>query len=242
MKTIDQTSQSWELLYKRLGKQRAGQERSDFINNLIVEDIIKKLVLNGQQKLLEVGCGECHIAKKIKSSTTSIIATDFSHEIVSLIQQSNLGIEIKWAEASKLPFRDKSFDRVLCYDVVHYFPDLDYTHKAIKEMIRVCKKGGIILIGDIPNKKKRFNFYFPKHKIKILTPLKIIKFWFSLAKLFIQRLSEGKIKTKLLFDWLWYDLNSLSEFINLLGYESKILDPPQQLFTSAFRNDILIFK
>lgn len=56
-------------------------------------------------------------------------------------------------EAEKLPYRDRSFDNVLSYGAFNYFND---PLKALQEMARVVKPGGLIVIGDeqpnLPNR------------------------------------------------------------------------------------------
>ena len=56
-------------------------------------------------------------------------------------------------EATDLPFKDNSFDKVICYGVYLYFDDKDYAKRATKELLRVAKKG--ILIGELPIRSHR---------------------------------------------------------------------------------------
>lgn len=58
-------------------------------------------------------------------------------------------IKLGVAEAGTLPLPSESFDRVLCYSVIHYFPDDRYVRLALSELVRVCNCGGIILLGDV---------------------------------------------------------------------------------------------
>ena len=48
--------------------------------------------------------------------------------------------------AEKTLFEDESFDAVLSYHSMHDMPNPD---KVIKEMFRVCKKGGLVVISDL---------------------------------------------------------------------------------------------
>jgi len=49
------------------------------------------------------------------------------------------------ASAEALPFADKSFDVVLMGEALHHFKDID---EALKETVRVLKKGGKLFIYD----------------------------------------------------------------------------------------------
>lgn len=49
------------------------------------------------------------------------------------------------ASAEALPFADKSFDLILMGEALHHFNDID---EALKETVRVLKKGGKLFIYD----------------------------------------------------------------------------------------------
>jgi len=64
-------------------------------------------------------------------------------------------IKLGVAEASRIPVPPESFDKVLCYSVAHYFPDDDYFRKSIQELLRVCRVGGVVLLGDVAGVMER---------------------------------------------------------------------------------------
>jgi len=53
-------------------------------------------------------------------------------------------------DATKMELKDASFDVVYCYHVLEHIPEYD---KALSEMRRVLKKGGLLYIG-VPNKSR----------------------------------------------------------------------------------------
>jgi ubiquinone/menaquinone biosynthesis C-methylase UbiE len=60
--------------------------------------------------------------------------------------------------AEKTPFEDESFDAVLSYHSMHDMPNPD---KVIKEMFRVCKKGGLVVISDLDDRGRRESGHAP---------------------------------------------------------------------------------
>ena len=56
-------------------------------------------------------------------------------------------------EAANLPFKDKTFDKVICYGVFLYFDNKKYAQRATEELLRVAKKG--VLIGELPIRSHR---------------------------------------------------------------------------------------
>lgn len=57
------------------------------------------------------------------------------------------------ADATNLPFGDKSFDAVVSFDVVEHILD---DKQFISEAFRVCKKGGYLVLGT-PNRLRLSN-------------------------------------------------------------------------------------
>ncbi len=55
-------------------------------------------------------------------------------------------ILLQEANAETLPFTDESFDVVYCRSSLHHFAD---PHRAVAEMVRVCRSGGRIVLVDL---------------------------------------------------------------------------------------------
>ncbi len=52
-------------------------------------------------------------------------------------------------DARALPFDDRCFDVVLSHWVIHNLPDPGDRARALEEMLRVLKKGGVLVLADI---------------------------------------------------------------------------------------------
>lgn len=65
-------------------------------------------------------------------------------------------IELIAGEAARLPVADDAFDRVLCYSVFQCLPTPKYAERSLRELIRVCRPGGVILVGDVFGFVERF--------------------------------------------------------------------------------------
>jgi ubiquinone/menaquinone biosynthesis C-methylase UbiE len=115
-------------------------------------DVRRKLDLRPEDAVLEVGAGTGAFLMELLYPEQHGVALDFCE---SLIRQTNrLGVDearVKMvvAEGASLPFRSDAFDKVLCYSVAQHFPDHSYARRALEELFRVCRSGGIVLLGDI---------------------------------------------------------------------------------------------
>jgi ubiquinone/menaquinone biosynthesis C-methylase UbiE len=112
----------------------------------------------GEQKILDVGCGTGSLTFALAGSPSirEIIAIDFSTLFVSAAVERNRDprITFRQADACALPFEGGGFDAALALLVLHFVPE---AHKAIAEMRRVVRAGGVIAaavwdhLGGLPS-------------------------------------------------------------------------------------------
>lgn len=131
----------------------SGFEHTTFDPEIGARRISEVLQLGADDSVLEIGCGACLIASRIKCGC--YVGTDRSASMVrKSIAMNNLSILV--CEADNLIFKDKSFDKVFAFGVFHYFPDHDYACRTIAEMKRVARKA--VLVSDVP-----FQSHDPNH-------------------------------------------------------------------------------
>lgn len=107
--------------------------------------------------VLECACGTGAISKYIAPKCKQLIATDFSDGMLkqTLKKCRNYkNVKIKRASIMQLLCHDNRFDKVVAGNVVHL---LDEPYAAIKELERVCKKGGKIIIPTYINASNGVN-------------------------------------------------------------------------------------
>lgn len=154
-----------------------GKPVPDRFMEAVIDDAWRKLSAGRGDTVLDIGGGAGMFAGKFSPGVKRYVITDISFAMAREGRRLNRKNAFFVCEASMLPFRDDSFDRIICYSVFHYFPDNGYAVHAIKEFKRVVKRGGSILIGDVPmevkekaatTKKKRRSSYPArlKHNLK----------------------------------------------------------------------------
>lgn len=101
-------------------------------------------------RALEVGCGGGILTMEIAKLGFETHGLDISENAIQQAryqaEKEGLAIHYQVASALELPFEDQSFDVVFCCDVLEHLPDLD---KAIEEIARVTKKGGVFFYDTI---------------------------------------------------------------------------------------------
>lgn len=121
-------------------------------------------------KFVELGCGRAYCSNYLISEGFSdVIATDFSSEVLKMVQKENKDLQTMLFDMTGgLPFGDNSVDVVIADLCLHYF-DSEMTKYIIKEISRVLKKDGYLLVRvnstkEVQKKnnleKIEYNFYF----------------------------------------------------------------------------------
>jgi ubiquinone/menaquinone biosynthesis C-methylase UbiE len=102
--------------------------------------------------VLEVGSGTGAFLMAVLHQGQSGWGLDLCESLVKAgprlgVDQKRIRVGV--AEGFRLPIASNSFDKVLCYSVTQHFPNHDYAKQCIAELVRVCKDGGVVLMGDI---------------------------------------------------------------------------------------------
>lgn len=125
-------------VYRKLGKRVAEEmEQNDIV--------------------LECACGTGAISKYIGPKCKQLIATDISKGMLRQASKKcrkHNNIKIKRADMTRLRCRDERFDKVVAGNVIHL---LEEPHIAIRELERVCKTGGKIIIPTYINASSGVN-------------------------------------------------------------------------------------
>ncbi|HTF88244.1 MAG TPA: class I SAM-dependent methyltransferase [Planctomycetota bacterium] len=141
----------WMIYDSKIGKVR---EREDYLD---------KLVWRGDERVLDVGCGLglflIGAAKRLETGRAVGIdlwqAEDLSGNTPAGTQGNATiegvadKVEVLTGDARKLPFDDASFDVVLSSMALHNIYNGGERQTAVREIARVLKPGGRVLILDV---------------------------------------------------------------------------------------------
>ncbi|MFC1780525.1 class I SAM-dependent methyltransferase [Patescibacteria group bacterium] len=176
-----------------------------FINEIEI-DIVKKY--GKGKKTLEIGCGTGIILNEVNKFAKEAIGIDLSSGMLEDAKKK--GLNVKRANATKLPFGDKSFDVVYSFKVLAHIPEIE---KVISETHRVLKDDGIAIL----------EFYNP-YSIKYIAN----NFSRASKKVFLRFDSLAKVKEL---------LKKTFTLINVKG--ARIITPSSFFFRIPILKDIL---
>lgn len=127
----------------------------NFVNGKVNRQLCIEVaeMMERSDRVLECACGTGMITKYIAPNCEEVLATDFS---IGMLKQAKknckefANVKIKKANIMELKYKDEAFDKVVAGNVIHL---LEEPYKALEELLRVCKKGGKVIIPTYVNKE-----------------------------------------------------------------------------------------
>ena len=122
----------------------------------LISDICRRAAFSSVSRVLEVGCASVFLAFGLTPKVSSYVGVDLSLDALKAATDLHLkNAEFKFADGENIPFGDSTFDSAFSYDVFTNFPNFTPGACIIREMLRVVRPGGCVLIGSIPDVAKR---------------------------------------------------------------------------------------
>jgi trans-aconitate 2-methyltransferase len=126
------------------------------LQKAMADEVIPLLVLNGNEQILDVGCGDGKITALLATRVPhgEVIGVDPSHDMISFASAHfdptdypNLRFEM--ADARALPFKER-FDLVVSFNALHWVPNQD---PVLRSLWRAMKSHGraqlrLVTAGD----------------------------------------------------------------------------------------------
>ena len=113
--------------------------------------IVSRLI-GPEDAVLECACGTGLLTAVIAPRCKHLTATDYSAKMLKKAEKNCSAfhnITYEKADITALTFPDASFDKVVAGNVIHL---LDNSLSALRELNRVCKDGGMLIIPTYMNK------------------------------------------------------------------------------------------
>jgi ubiquinone/menaquinone biosynthesis C-methylase UbiE len=122
------------------------------VNDLFVADF--RAVWNGANPILDVGTGTAQIPIALYrlAPMARVVAVDAAESMLAIgrenVARAGLAdrLELKLADAKKLPFADGAFAAVISNSIVHHIPE---PAAVLAEMVRALRPGGRIFVRDL---------------------------------------------------------------------------------------------
>ncbi len=141
---------------KEIVKQQYGAHAQGYVTSAVhaqgesLKRLVELIQPQADWRALDVSTGGGHTALAFAPFVREVIASDLTPQMLEAAEkfirgQGVMNVEFKIADAENLPFGDGEFDLVTNRIALHHYPD---AVKAIQEMARVLKQGGVLGFTD----------------------------------------------------------------------------------------------
>jgi len=207
-----------------------------YIKNCI--NLIKNLDKN--IKILDAGCGDGRFLKELRDNNfNQVYGIDYSERAINFAKILTSHTNLKVCDIKNLPYNDNFFDVIFLIEVIEHI-DPDEVNKIIKELDRVLKNSGKIII-TVPSKnvsvqKKHFQHFSLSGLRGLLEPYFCIENYFGYNKNnFILDLIDRILNNKcfsLKFIFHWYNKKIWPKFFSLCE-----VNKGKQIIVSCKKNE-----
>ncbi len=122
-------------------------ERGDWGREHVLDPVmIGRIAGRSFKRALDVGCGEGRFCRMLKQAGVTATGIDPTPQLLDLARRRDPAGDYRFGRAEQLDFGDGSFDLVVSYITLVDIPDF---RAAIREMARVLKPGGSLLLANL---------------------------------------------------------------------------------------------
>jgi ubiquinone/menaquinone biosynthesis C-methylase UbiE len=113
--------------------------------------IVAEVVALSPQTFLDAGCGEGFVARQVIDAVPGIELTgcDVSDVALEIATDANPEGRFVVGSLTDLPFPDRSFDVVGCFEVLEHLPG-DLPRRALSELARVARRAAVLSVPHEP--------------------------------------------------------------------------------------------
>lgn len=202
---IEKTKNDYELLAKDFTRTRS----------FLPEDV-KKLTfeIKEGEKILDLGCAHGKLFEILKEKKVNYFGIDISEKLIEIAKKNFPEGNFQVANALNLPFPENFFDKVFSIAVFHHIPSKEFRIQCLKEIKRVLKRGGILIlrVWDFWKRWDRIKLILKYSFLKLIGKSKLDFFDVFLP----WKDSRGKILTERYFHcFTKRELKNLGKKVNL---------------------------
>lgn len=122
-------------------------ERGDFSREFVLDAVmLARIAERDYRNALDVGCGEGRFCRLLRARGIVATGIDPTKALLRRARECDPGGDYREGRAEVLEFPDATFDLVVSYLTLIDIPDI---RLAIREMARVLKPGGTLLIANL---------------------------------------------------------------------------------------------
>jgi ubiquinone/menaquinone biosynthesis C-methylase UbiE len=151
---------------------------------------------------LDVGCGEGHMLRALKSVPNAgrVVGVDLDRERLMKARQVVPHSPLMLCDIRSLPFVDDTFDYAVAAEILEHIPDAE---QAMREVLRVLKSGAPVVIS-VPHEPYFHwgNLLRGKHLHRLGRTPAHVNFWNRKEIILLANQWLTSIRSKVVFPWV----------------------------------------
>ena len=191
--------------------------------------------------VLDVGCDSAMVSRLLVDRCRQFTGVDFIPGMLADAREVTRthATRAPWFVASdgrRLPFRTASFSKAYCSAVIHTLPSREDGLAVVRELVRVCRPNGQVLVASVPDVRKRWagRREALRQASWLRRPL-LIGYWLLPATVTaIVKRAVGRPRHDPMA-FLEYDLAEMARSLEAAGHRCHVLDFPADYWSSDFR-------
>ncbi len=208
--------------FSQVGRTLNSQPMSNSMFLKIADHFIEHMELDTNHVVLDFCCGNGLLSNEIAKRCKQVVGVDFSEKLIADLEfRESKNIIGVIADALEISFKPNSFHRVVFAAALQHFTEPQAVH-LFRKMFKWLKPGGILLVTDITDSQRMWNFYNNKERRN---------------DYFKCTADESSILGT------WFDRKWLVHLANHVGFDhAEDIDQPEDYWYTHYRFDLLCRK
>lgn len=114
-------------------------------------------------KILDAGCGNGRLLQLFEKKNIQYFGCDANEKLIAIAKKSHPLASFDIGNLLQLPYKDNFFDAEFCIAAFHHIPGRELRKRALLEMKRVLRPGGIMIVTSWYFLSERYRKYFLKN-------------------------------------------------------------------------------
>lgn len=207
---------------RQVGKTVGGEAISREQLAAMLEDIVARLQLGGQDHVLDLCCGNGLLTAGMARVGGSVVGVDWSAPLIDVAVRAHSAANIRYVRKSILDLTPEDVGGVELSKVVMYEALQHFTRRQLVALLGVLKAvapGARVLLGSVPDRGRKWRFYDTVGRRLDYVRRKL--------------LGQDAIGT-------WWSRRQLSSIADDAGYGTSFHEQHPSLHTAHYRMDVVL--
>ena len=193
----DSWKQYWESRGSLAGSDHEADHRSSAdieLDKIAESELLAFIDPQKNDKVLDAGCGTGANLCRLSPLVRSIVGIEYSEQMLSraekrLCTQGVRNATVQLGNIARMQLESDSFDKVICISVSQYLNNEECA-AALKEFVRVCKEGGIIVLHVKNLASSYLSSLYAAKKLKSLVSTNVRMEYYRTQRWYERKLNE----------------------------------------------------